>query len=121
MKKAYKALSVLMIVLMVVFTCTNVYAGTPQMPQLNPNANIGTAGNTITNIGSTILTIVTYVGMILSVIIIAVIGIKYMMESSEGKAEYKKNMIPYLVGAVLVFGASAIGKAVVGFGTSIVG
>lgn len=121
MKKAYKALSILMIVAMITFSCTNVFAGSITMPKLNPNADIGSAGTTITNIGSTILTIITYVGMILAVVIVAVLGIKYMMGSTEEKAEYKKSMIPYLVGAVLVFGASAIGRAVVGFGTSIVG
>ena len=36
-----------------------------------------------------------------------------MMGSASEKAEYKKTMIPYLVGAVLIFGASAIAKVVV--------
>ena len=36
-----------------------------------------------------------------------------MMGSAAEKAEYKKTMIPYLVGAVLIFGASAIVQAVV--------
>ena len=32
-----------------------------------------------------------------------IIGIKYMMSSSEGKASYKKQAIPYLIGAALTF------------------
>lgn len=112
MKKAYKALSVLMVVLMIVFTCTNVFAAS--FPSLNSNdSSVSISG--ITAIGSKILTVITTVGMVLSVIIVAVLGIKYMMGSTEEKAEYKKTMIPYLVGAVLVFGASAIGKMVYEF------
>lgn len=119
MKKAYKVLSVLMVVLMIVFAATNVFA------VIDPNA-IEAAGNTnadgtILNIGNTILGIVTNVGMILAIVLIAILGVKYMMGSTEEKAEYKKSLMPYLVGAILVFGASAIGRAVIGFGSSIVG
>ena len=58
--------------------------------------------------------------MILAIIIIAVLGVKYMMGSTEEKAEYKKTMMPYLVGAVLVFGASAIGRAVINMGQTLI-
>ena len=37
-----------------------------------------------------------------------VLGIKYMMGSAEEKAEYKKTFIPYIVGALLLFAASAL-------------
>ena len=67
----------------------------------------------IQNLGGRILGIVQTVGVVLSVIILSVLGIKYMMGSASEKAEYKKTMIPYLVGALLIFGASAIAKAVI--------
>lgn len=71
----------------------------------------GTEG--ITNVGGNIVSIVTTIGIIVAVIVLLVLGIKYMMGSAAEKAEYKKTMIPYLVGAVLIFGASAIAKAVI--------
>ena len=37
-----------------------------------------------------------------------VIGIKYIMGSVEDKAEYKKTLKPYVIGAVLVFGITNI-------------
>lgn len=122
MKKLNKVLSVLMIVLMVACVCTNVFA------VINPSdiSTSGTSGDTsgadetILKIGNTILNIVTNVGMILAVILVAILGVKYMMGSAEEKSEYKKSMIPYLVGAILIFGASAIGKAVIEFGQSII-
>lgn len=41
-------------------------------------------------------------GIVVAVITLAVIGVKYMMGSVSEKAEYKKTMIPYLIGAVMV-------------------
>ena len=55
-----------------------------------------------------ILIIVRTVGIILSVIALSVIGIKYMVGSIEERAEYKKTMIPYLVGVFLVFSVTTI-------------
>ena len=59
-----------------------------------------------------ILGIVQGIGIGVSVIILVVIGIKYMMGSAEEKAEYKKTMLPYVVGAVLIAGAPSIASAV---------
>lgn len=118
MKKLDKVLSVLMIVIMLACICTNVFA-VISTDSIKADANIGTADTTMASIGSTVLTVVTNVAIILAVVVIAVLGVKYMMGSVEEKAEYKKSMIPYLVGAVLVFGAGIIGKAVVGFAGSL--
>ncbi len=68
---------------------------------------------------SKVLSIVTNIAMVVSVIILAVIGVKYMIGSAEERAEYKKDMIPYLVGAVLIFGISIIVKILYNFGNQI--
>ena len=117
MKKAYKALSALMVIFMLVAICSNVFAA---VNLNNIKSDKGTGADTmIESVGSSILSIITGVGMILAIILVAVLGIKYMMGSAEEKSEYKKSMMPYLVGAVLVFGASAIGRAIVGFGQQV--
>jgi len=46
------------------------------------------------------------IGTMVSVGMLGVLGIKYTLGSAEERAEYKKSMIPYLIGAVLIFGAS---------------
>lgn len=71
--------------------------------------------------GGKIVDVITTVGIVVAVIVLLVLGIKYMMGSASEKAEYKKTMIPYLVGAVLIFGASAIAKAVVSLSAGITG
>ena len=37
-----------------------------------------------------------------------IIGIKYMLGSVEEKSEYKKTMIPYLIGAAIVFSGTTL-------------
>ena len=120
-----KVLSVLMVMVMIVCMSSTVFASnkvdTSFMDKINPNQSLsGGAGEKMQTIGSTILTLVTNTAMILAVIIIAILGVKYMMGSLEEKAEYKKTMMPYLIGAILVFGAGAIGKMVVGIGASLI-
>lgn len=76
------------------------------------------AQDSVTDIGNQIIGVITTVGVVVAVVVLLILGIKYMMGSASEKAEYKKTMIPYLVGAILIFGASAITKVVVSLGTS---
>ena len=109
MKKAYKLISIAMVAIMLVCTLsTTLYALTPS----DVTATSTAADNQIQDIGGRILSAITTAGIVLSVIMLAVLGVKYMMGSAEEKAEYKKSMMPYLVGAVLIFGASVIATAV---------
>lgn len=50
--------------------------------------------------------ILRVVGTILSVVILTAIGLKFMMGSVEEKAEYKKSLLPYAVGAFIIFTGS---------------
>ena len=43
------------------------------------------------------------VSAVVAVIALMIIGIKYMIGSVEERAEYKKTMIPYLVGCIFIF------------------
>jgi len=70
-------------------------------------------------IGQKIVGGIQAIGNIISVGILVVIGIKYMMGSAEEKAEYKKTMIPYIIGAVLIFAASNIAQMVYTFSKSL--
>jgi len=65
-------------------------------------SNLGTDTETI---GNKILGIIQVVGTFISVGIFMILGIKYMVGSTEERAEYKRSMIPYIVGALLLFGA----------------
>ncbi len=127
MKKSMKIMSVMLMVVMVLFTMTTMvsaYWGSQENvdPVGLANSLHGTnttASGSVATIGNQIIGIITTVGVVVAVVILLVLGIKYMMGSASEKAEYKKTMIPYLVGAILIFGASAITKVVVDLASNI--
>lgn len=113
MKKLTKILTVILLVAMVLTTFTTVVKAS-YSDQVDGLFEVDAEGTeNIMNVGGNIVSIVTTIGIIVAVVVLLVLGIKYMMGSASEKAEYKKTMIPYLVGALLIFGASAIAKAVI--------
>lgn len=69
----------------------------------------------IETFGQNIVSLISTVGSVVSVIVLIVLGIKYMMGSAEEKAEYKKTLLPYIIGAALVFAASSIASIIFSF------
>ena len=110
-KKTIKILSAVITMMAVVMAfAIPAFAYTPDNFQ---GTTTGVNGlNTLTDTGNKIIGVIQVVGMIISVVILMVLGIKYMMGSAEEKASYKKTMIPYLVGALLLFAASSIANMV---------
>lgn len=116
-KKTMKIISIITILLCVIMAASTCFA---ELDPKNINGKDSkTDVNAIGNIGNSIATIIRNVGIVAAVIILMVLGIKYMMGSAEEKAEYKKTMIPYLVGAIVLFAASAIATAVITFSNSV--
>ena len=115
MKKIVKILLVAMI-LLISFTVT-VNAATTSSSGQDPSLYVGGGASvsSINKIGNQIVQIVSTVGSIASVIVLVVLGLKYMMGSAEEKAEYKKTLLPYLIGAAFVFAASTIATMVFQF------
>ena len=119
MKKAIKILFIGLI-LISVFAVTVNAAGNSS--GVNPNGFKGNESynvKSITNVGDQIITIVSTIGSIAAVIVLVVLGLKYMMGSAEEKAEYKKTLLQYVIGAALVFAASTIATVVYNFTANI--
>ncbi len=49
-------------------------------------------------------------GVVITVIIGGVLGIKFMMASADDKAKVKESMVPYVVGCAVIYGAFGIWK-----------
>lgn len=64
--------------------------------------------------GNKLIQIISTIGSILSVIVIIVLGIKYMTGSIEEKASYKKSLLPFLIGAIFIFAASSVASIIYG-------
>lgn len=67
---------------------------------------------TLKKTGNSIVKVVSTVGVVASVVMLIVLGIKYMIGSTDQKAEYKKSLFPYVIGAALVFAASSIAQII---------
>lgn len=76
-------------------------------PILNPDfyEPTDTTGNNtqFINMGNVIIGIMRVVGTVIAVVSLMVIGLKYMFGSTAEKASYKETMIPYLIGAIMLF------------------
>lgn len=59
-------------------------------------------------IGLAIVGPIRVIGSFVSVLTLIIIGIKYMLGSVEEKAQYKKTLLPYFWGAIMVFGITNI-------------
>lgn len=123
MKKSIKVISTLLLAIMLVASIA-----TTAFAAVNLNTTIsnienqklnGNADSQITKVGGNIVNIIQIVGIVIAVIVLLVIGIKYMIGSASEKAEYKKTMIPYVVGAVLVFAGTSLVKVIYSLATAV--
>lgn len=113
-------LFLLILIIVIFFVPTKVNADTTQNPQTEVETGIINPGNyeppdlteddtqIITNKGATIVSVIQVVGIIVTVISLMLMGIKYMTGSIEEKADYKKSMIPYLIGVFIFFSLTQI-------------
>lgn len=122
MKLKNKALIVLLMLIVIVasFFITNYcyaddlglgdlgnYKGNPKSPD-KLNSRVGK-----------ILGIIRTVGTVISVVMLIVIGIKFMLGSVEEKAEYKQSLKPYLIGALLLFTGTLVPQIIYEFSKEI--
>jgi hypothetical protein len=79
----------------------------PKKTTENAVDNTGTA-QTVLEVIQAILTVAQVIGVGTAVIMLIVLAIKYISAAPNDKAEIKKHMVVYVVGAVVLFGASGI-------------
>lgn len=113
-KKTIKIITFMAIILCIVSVASLVSAAAG-FTAANLTGTASNASGQIQSIGNQIIGVVQGIGIVVSVVVVIVLGIKYMMGSVEEKAEYKKTMMPYLIGAALIFAASTISMAVMNF------
>ena len=112
MKKSLKIMVILLAIMLVfAVVATPMVMGNLADPRDVEATEIDGADG-LRTIGGQILGVVQIIGSVVAVVILVVLGIKYMMGSAEEKAEYKKTMMPYIIGAIFIFGASSIAMMV---------
>jgi type IV secretory pathway VirB2 component (pilin) len=114
MKKTVRIISTILLTIMLVTSIAGVVFAAPDIDKTIGDIDGAKAGDTtkVTNIGGKIINIIQVVGIVVAIAVVLIIGIKYMTGSVEQKAEYKKVMIPYIIGAVLLVAGTSIVKVI---------
>ena len=109
-KKMKKIFSVILLLFFLICAVSNFVFATDNFnttafdtAQGNETVNNATKQLMATGIG-----VIRTVGVGISIIMLSYIGIKYMMASANERAEFKKSMFIYVMGAVFVFAATNI-------------
>ena len=109
MKKKY---ILLLLVMIIIPTLTY---GSSDLGDLNSYKGIPVQSDELTSRANEILGLIQNIGAVISVVMLIIIGIKYMLGSIEEKAEYKETLKPYLIGALLLFSGSALPQIIYKF------
>jgi type IV secretory pathway VirB2 component (pilin) len=107
-KKSIKIITAIVTFAMIMTFSLSVFALTP----LDISPTDTSASSSVKTLGGKIMGVLQTAGIVVAVVILSVLGIKYMMGSASEKAEYKKTMIPYLIGAIFIFAAPTIANIV---------
>ena len=103
-----------------IFGATKTYADELDPNTYQPSQNHEIDENFAKKYGGTIRNVLFEVGVIVSVIAVMYVGIKYItIGSLAQKADYKKDMIPMVLGMVLIAMLSFILSIIAGIATSI--
>lgn len=114
-------LIIIMILILTIFSFTNVYAGTLNTSDIKSGADSfiskATSGNYDSQIAPTIKTLADLMmGIAVIVLIITglIIAIKTMTDGSYGKAQLKESLTPYVIGCIVIISAWSIWKIAIG-------
>ena len=110
MKKT-KVVTITMILIVTILLMINpIVNATIDPDEFDPSKNPITVEDTkaVTNVAGPIINIIATIGIVVSIIGLMIIGIKYMIGTVEEKAEYKKTMIPYIVGIFMIVGTTQL-------------
>lgn len=120
MKKNKKILINIIAIFIIVFNLfiPNVYADNPLegiMNRADEFVNNGESGNVINDNAlkegsNTLYNVLLVIGIAVAFIWGMVLGIQFITGSLEEKADVKKNLIVYVIGCVIIFGAFGIWK-----------
>ncbi len=107
-KTVIKILSTVLMVVMIAMTLQNVVLADVPDPSTIGGDTSGTTATKFNSILNTVLGIVQVIGVAIAVIMLIVLAIKYISAAPNDKAEIKKHAVVYIVGAVVLFGATGI-------------
>lgn len=110
MTKAFKIIAILFVAFTLVFSVaqpTMVYADTKSITENIKNEDSNSTSE-MTKIASKITGFIWVLSIIVAVIVVMYTGLKFIVGSANEKAEYKKSLVPIVVGVLLLVFATTI-------------
>lgn len=123
MKNKIKTVFLIITLVIIIFTIMPIQVKAFKDPAKDPNSwapkNDTSNSTKYKSMVGKILGTINVIGIVVSVIVLIIIGIKYMLGSIEEKAEYKKTVMGYVIGAVMLFSCTTVANILYNIGTSI--
>ncbi len=117
-KKMVKGLSILLMAFVMVAVITSpVFANNTEITESGGSSFTKSVDNAL----SIALTVAQSIGITVAVILLIVVAIKYMSAAPNDKAEIKKHMVVYVIGAVLLLCATGVLQLIKTLGNDIIG
>lgn len=112
-----KIIIIICLILFISMQCTIIYAEDLGLGPLTQYRGTNHDSPTLESMANNLLGIIRLIGVIASVVILIIIGIKYMMGSVEEKSTYKQTLKPYIIGAFILFTGSLLPTIIYEFAT----
>ncbi len=109
MKKVLIKLISILLIVVCILSITNGVDATSDIIKQKFNGNTTAEGTTaVKQILSGVLSVVRTVGAVIAVVMLMTIGAKYIVASAGDRADIKKYAINYVIGAIVLLGATGI-------------
>lgn len=116
--KITKIITALVMIATIALAMNMVFAADVPIPTIKSDAVSSTSG--LSDTVGNILGVISYICYAAAVVMLLVLGVKYITASPEGKADIKKTAVQYVIGAVLVFAAATVLQIIKSLSTSTV-
>ena len=114
-KKVMKLCLIIFNIILILSLFSNVFADSVVKSFGGDVSKAGEGKDAIITILSSVLGVVRTIGVAAAVIILLVIACKYIIASAGDRADIKKYAINYIIGALILFGASGIASLIKSF------
>ena len=104
-KTVTKIITILLIIATILGAVSMVFADSIEIPG---GTNAGIRGTGLDTTAKNIIGIVQFICYAAAVILLVILGVKWISAAPDAKADIKKSAVIYVVGAALVFAAGAI-------------
>lgn len=112
---------ILSIVLLISIINTTSLASVEEVISAMEGVNTPAENSKVQGVMNTVIGLIQIAGTGIALVMVTILGIKYLMASPGEKADVKKQIMPMLIGCVLLFGAVTLMSAVYEFSQTVLG